>query len=317
MGVHDGYYAVGVSPPVVDSAAGVVSYNPFGSVSAYRETTYQRIIDTARTRHWAFAEQNMPDAAAFENMRQREREVIAQAGAEIEGLLGSTLMYAIPDATAGGTLVRIRNGVPYLAPAGGDGWPVHLDENDLPYVDPTEPQLAGDPLQFTVGGLQGFPLPGSMIRLVDVKLVHPDGRYQRVTMTSERRRTDAIPGQYPVAFVSNNRLVPMTYGLNQQGGGLYDANAVNNWRGAAAIQVSWVPLSAPFTLTDLVMLPDVLIGVLTAYCAKLFSMQAKQLTPNERQQFRNEEDRAIVDFNNAALGMLSSPAGEDVVYEGW
>lgn len=311
MAVNDGYTVLPGSPPVINTAAGSVMFNPFGSIAGIQTTTGQTIIDTARSRHWSFTDVKMGDGAALLNLRLRQPELIALCGPDIEGLVGSSVQYSISRNAIAGSLLRVAGGVPYLAPEGEDGWAMHINADGVPYLDTTEPMLAGDPLQQRTGGLQGFPLPVSMIRLSDVKLLWENGYYESVTVMNERMRQSALPSRKPVMFISNNRLVPMRWQQSPVSG--YD----DFWTNATAIQVSYVGLPQPTTLTESMVLPDILVGALVAYITKLMSMQSDKCSERERDRFLAEEVRSLGDMKTASLGLTGSPETEDVLDNGF
>lgn len=314
MAVNDGYTVLTVTPPVVNTAGGAVSFNPFGSVNQFRTTSFQDVMDLARTRHWSFATQKMGDGAAMLNLRLRERELLAKNGPDLEGIVGTTVTYSVSKSALTGSLVQIVGGVPVLAPAGADGWPVHINASGVPYVDFTEPQLAGDPLQVHgVGGLQGFPLPSTMIALIDCKLVWDTGEYVEVIIVRERRRINGIPDRRPVMFIANNRLIPML--PSRQVNGVAGPGACfEQWDRVTAVELSYIALPTPQTPDETITLPDVLAGALVAGLVKNMALQSRDVSVPEKQIFREEEQQALADMSDASSKFLSGPSHEDVQY---
>ena len=306
-----GWTATAGSPPSIDSSTTPFAKNPFGFAGAsptFVFTTPRDLIDSARIRHWAFSDLAMPDGAALLYLNQRQREHLAAAGAEIEGVVGTTVQYTV-SRTLPGNLITFTNGVPTTAASGADGWVVHVDADGIPFVDNTEPMIAADPLQAN-GGVPGFPLPKEMVRLVNVMLIYGSGSFVPCALTNERHRVRALPGRDPVAFISGNRLVPM---LPTSGTA---TNTGDRWQNVTGIQISYVGIDTLRTLDDAVALPTVLTGLLVADVAALMAAQSPRLTLAEKQFFTQQAQRMAGEFANISLNLLESPTGDSVHYMG-
>lgn len=301
-------WTVSGTPPSFDPDADPVAFNPFGPAGAaptFESVTARDLIDAARTRHWAFSDINFGDGAALLFLNTRQRELLAAGGSDIEGIVGTTVQYAVGTAFSG-LLISYTDGVPVVADADEDGWVVHVDADDVPFVDNNEPQIGADPL----GDRQGFPLPSEMVRLVNAMLVYNNSQFIPCTIVNERMRMNALPNRNPVAFVASNRLVPMR---SQYPNAL---NTADRWNSVNGFQMSYVSVETLRTLDDAVMLPVVLTGALIAATAHFFAMQSKQVTPGERGMFRDEADRASAAFRETSLNMLLSPMDSQVDFKG-
>jgi hypothetical protein len=286
-------------------------------------TTARAIIDSARTRHWAFSSLALGDGAALLFLRSRFVTHVATHGAAIEGLIGTTLAYAIPVTSPGllvassgsilatnyGQQITVNGGVgtPMLANTYEDGWPVHLTEAGDPYVDFSEPSLAADPFG-VFGGTPGFPLPTDMIRLISVALVLGAGMVVPCDVIPEAQRFTTLPGRAPAAFVSGNRLVPVQSTAT--------AGATGRWASVTSIQLSYVGLQVLRALDDVLNLPSVLAEALIADLAAHFAMQAKEMPAAEKQLFRAEAARCAAQVGDAALDLLNEPLVSSVQYRG-
>lgn len=313
-------------PPIFDPTLPPVSTNPFGSFGpppSFKTTTAQRIIDSARLRHWSFTDIALGDGAALLYLNQRQRELLANGGALIEGIAGTAITYAVtPGVPFAGQLISFANGVPYLAAPGQDGWAMHLNANGVPFVDPSEPPVCVDPLaRLSPAGVQGFALPQDMVRLINVILQYANGptgsnQFLPCDIVDERQRLAYLPGRNPVAFVAGNRLVPML----PLGGTFPSQGTVNNsadrWNNVCAIQISYVAIDTLTTLDDAISLPVVLVGALIADVAKLFAVQSKKMTATEKKMFLDEAASANAAAGANALDLLVSPETDAVVYNG-
>lgn len=273
-------------------------------------TTPGQIIDAARVRHWAFSHLKGGDGAALLYLNHRLRTHLAAHGAKIEGLVGTSVTYAL--ATIDGVLVAEDAGVPVYSTTYGDGWPVH-DDGGVPYVDFTEPAIAGDPFG-EHGGTPGFPLPAEMIRLIDVTLEYgqPPGLLIPCDVIPEARRLSKLPGRNPSAFVSGNRLVPLL--------SFYPSDASNNasdrWYTVTRIFLSYVGIQTLSSLEDLLNLPAVLVDALVADVAVFFAYQVKEVPAAERVGFAKEAERCGALIADAALDMLNEPQQSTVIFTG-
>lgn len=296
------------TPPSFDPDSTPVAFNPFGPAGeapTFESVTPRDLIDSARTRHWAFSSINFGDGAALLFLNTRQRELLAAAGSDIEGIVGTTVQYACGTAITG-LLISYTGGVPIVAADDADGWVVHVDEDGVPFVDNNEPQIGGDPL----GSRQGFPLPQEMVRLINVMLIYNNSQFIPLSVTNERMRMNALPARNPVAFVAGNRLVPMR---SQTPNTL---NTSDRWQSVRGIQISYVAVETLRSLDDAVMLPVVLTGAMIAELAHFFAMQSKEVTPSERAMFRDEADRAAAAFREASINLLNSPMDSTVNYTG-
>lgn len=297
------------SPPTLVTTGAPTAFNPFGTGGVNAElatTTAQDIIDSARIRHHAFSDIEMPDGAAVLFLNQRQRDLLALGGADIDGLVGTGLQYTILTPTTG-VLSTFVNGVSAAATPGQDGWVTHLDENDVPYIDQSEPMIAGDPL----GDTPGFPLPAEMVRLINVMLLTRDGRLIPADVVQQRARNTALPGRNPQMYIAGNRLMPMRR---------FDAGSAQNtadrWQEFVGIQLSYVAIERVTALTDAITLPTVLVGALIADLAQLFAMQSKLVSPAEKAMFRDEAAKARAEFLNAANGLTHGASTTTVRYRG-
>jgi hypothetical protein len=315
------------SPPVLDTTLPPVAINPFGPMGApasFRTTTARTIIDSARLRHWSFADIELGDGAALLFLNQRQRELLANAGAAIEGLIGTAMEYAVtPGVPVVGQLFGFERGVPFVADPGQDGWPMHVDQDATPFVDPSEAPIAADPLARlgNAGGAQGFGLPQDMVRLINVIILYSGfGAASRMFLpcdiTDERQRLAMLPGRNPVAFVAGNRLVPML----PLGGTFPSQGTVNNsadrWSNVSGIQISYVAVDKLVGLDDAITLPVVLCGALIAETAKLFAMQSRKISPADKKMFLDDAGAALSGAASNALDLLVSPEHDEVVYNG-
>ena len=308
MTFQDGWFLTPGTTPSFDPADPPDAFNPFGSggpTPTFGTVTLRSLIDSARVRHWAFSDIEMPDGAAVLYLNQRQREHLAMGGPDIEGIVGTAVQYAVATPSTG-LLVSFVGGVPYVGAAGQDGWCMHEDENGVPYVDPNEPPLASDPL----GDTPGWPLPQEMTRLVNVMLVQQSGAFASCTVVNERMRNATYPGRGPAAFVANNRLNPMR---------AYDtASASSNsgdwWTQVTGIQISWVGISPVSALDDELTLPVALSGALIADLALLFAMQSKQVSSADRRDFGVMAQQAQQQFVEMAFGMLGATMASQVQY---
>lgn len=301
-------WTVSGTPPSFDPDSDPVAFNPFGPAGAepsFQSVRPRDLIDSARTRHWAFSSIQFGDGAALLFLNQRQREHLAMAGADVEGIVGTAVQYAVGSAMSG-LLVSFTGGVPIVAASDADGWVVHVDDDGVPFVDNSEPQIAVDPL----GARQGFPLPQEMVRLINVMLVYGTSQFVPCAVMNERARMSAMPGRDPVAFVAGNRLVPMRAKTPNT------LNTADRWQSVVGIQISYVAVDTLHTLDDTIMLPVVLCGAMIADLAHYFAMQTKDVTPDERKMFRDEADRAAAMFREASLNLLNSPMDSSVEYRG-
>lgn len=294
-------------------------------------TTARVIIDSARIRHWAFSDLQVGDGAALLFLNSRLRTHLALHGAKIEGLVGSSMSYSATLApptllvtNTGSILVTNLGvgiqtvsgqtagiGIPQVALPYQDGWPVHLDANNVPYVDFSEAPIAGDPFGIN-GGTPGFPLPVDMIRLINVSLVYanPCGVQIPCDVIPESQRFTSQPGRNPLAFLSGNRLVPVRV-YNTAG-----LNAGDRWSSVLSIQISYVGVQQLTTLDDVLNLPSVLAEALIADTANYMAMLSKLVPVAEKGGFASEAAKAGAMIATAALDLVNEPQQNSVHYMG-
>ncbi len=310
MSVTDGWILTPGTPPTFDPTTTPAVFNPFGAggpLPTPPGTTARLIIDTARLRHRAFADIQLPDGAALLFLNQRQRELLALAGTQIEGVVGTGLQY--PLLTPGsGVLVSFADGVPYVGVAGQDGWAVHVDANDVPYVDLTEPPVASDPL----GDTPGFPLPPEMVRFVNVMALYGDGQWVPVDVGTQRQRNTALPGRNLQAYLAGNRLMPMRRGDTAA------LNAADPWTGVTGVQFSYVAMETLTGLDDAIRLPMVLVGALTADVAAMLAAAAPAdaITLAERRDFREQAREARAELAVTSAGLVGAVRVNRVNFRG-
>lgn len=268
------------------------------------------LIDSARTRHWSFSNLQLGDGAALLFLNQRQRTRLAQGGAKIEGLVGTSMEYSL--VSTSGLLVAYLSGVPTYTTTYQDGWPLHLTGGGVPYVDPSEALIARDPFGQN-GGTPGFPLPTDFVRLITVTLTFGPGTpatYIPCQIIGERERFTSAPGRDPICFVSGNRLVPLLPSVGT------NANVGNRWFSVTAIQISYVAVQTFTALTDAVNLPSVLCECLTADLAELFATQSKDCPAADKTRFSALATQAASAFADNATDLIGSPKSSMVHYRG-
>lgn len=264
-------------------------------------TRVRDLIDTARSRHWSFANTLVSNGAAARFLEDRQRTHLAAHGAAIEGLVNSSYEQAM--GLDGARLVALLDGVGTFTDTYEDGWAVHLEDGIVPYIDPTEPRIAGDPFG-TNGGTPGFPMPTDMVRLSSVHAVYsPSGRVLPIAIIPERDRAER-PGRDLTAFLSGNRLVPNT---------LFSGTIDPRWQQVTAIQVSYVGIQSFLTLDDVVMLPSVLCGALTADLALFFARQSKDCPAPDKAGFERDAQAAAAAVAMAGIDMVESVTSSHVI----
>lgn len=271
--------------------------------------TAQQIVDAARTRHWSFADLQVGDGAALRFLNTRQRVQLAQHGAKIEGIVGTSMTYAIQ--TVAGLLVAYLNGVPTFSTTYQDGWPVHVTGGGVPYIDTSEAPVAQDPFG-AHGGTPGFPLPTDYVRMIAVALVYNSspGLQLPCDVITEEQRFSWLPGRNPAAFVSGNRLVPLmpNSGANN--------NTGDRWFNVTSLQMSYVAVQALTSLADVLRLPEVLCEALIADLAVFFGLQSPKADTADKAAFAEEAKERRITIDAAALDMLNTPVQESVLYRG-
>lgn len=289
-------------------------------------TTARYLVDSARSRHWSFAEVAGGDGPAVLFLNSRLRTHLASHGAKIEGLVGSTMSYTLP---LSGVTLLVTNagaqfitnfglnlavsgtGLPQLGSAYEDGWPVHVTAGGVPYVDFSEPPIAGDPFGIN-GGTPGIPLPTDMIRLIAVSAIriNPPGMYAPIDVVPEMSRFSVLPGRNPTAYVSGNRLIPVRpYNTSS-------ANDWDPWTNLTSILISYVPMQTLSSLDDVLNLPAVLSEALIADLCQFFSMQSKACPRADRAAFIEDAEKTAAKVSVGALDLLNEPQQNNVVYNG-
>jgi len=269
-------------------------------------TTVAELIDAARIRHWSFADLVLGDGAALLFLNARQRVHLANHGAQIEGLVGTSMSYAT-SITSTGTLVGLVSGVPVYGTTFEDGYAAHLDGSGVPYIDTSEAPLATDPFGLS-GGTPGFPLPTDFVRLINVALIYTNSVVIPCDVIPERARHTTLPGRNPAAFVSGNRLVPL----------FANAVATNNsgdrWYNVTSVQISYVAVQTLSALTDVVTLPTVLCEALTADLAAMMASQSKVCPVVDKQILIAEAQRSAAMVAEASLDMIDSAQNTSVLY---
>lgn len=282
----------------------------------FTTTTVQQIIDRARVRHWAFTDLVLGDGAVLAYLSQRLRTHLGVHGATIEGLVNTTMTYAL--GVVGGLLVAEDpvTHIPAYTTTYQDGWPIHVDPGTgIAYYDTSEPMVAVDPYGLH-GGTPGFPLPGEMVRLIDVSLVYsqPPGIIIPCDVIKEHGRIQAQPGRNPQAFVSGNRLVPVL----ALAGSASNPNSADRWMSVTSVIISYVALPTLTVLTDTLNIPGVLVEALDADAALMMARQSPKLekSPATIAGFERDATTTAAAVATAGLAMLNEPEMETVDYRG-
>lgn len=269
-------------------------------------STPRQLIDSARTRHWSFADTRLGDGAAVLFLNARQRSHLAAHGAAIEGLVGSAVQ--MPTSVYGGRLVALIEGVPTYSDTYEDGWAVHLTDSGTPYVDTSEAKVAGDPFG-TNGGIAGFPMPTDMVRLIALHAVYGnEGRVLPIDLVPEQERATKQPSRDLAAFLSGNRLVPVLP--------FASSNPGHRWYQTTAVQISYVGIQTIETLDDPLQLPSVLCEALIADLALYFALQSKDCSPADRTFFEREGQRAAGAVAAAGDDLLDSVQHNTIIHRG-
>lgn len=267
-----------------------------GDATQASTTRVRDLIDSARSRHWSFADTKLGDGALVLFLNTRQLAHLAAHGAAIEGLVGST--YEVPLVPQSGRLVALLDDVPTFTDTFEDGWATHIDDDGVPYSDFTEPKIAGDPFG-TNGGVAGIPLPTDMVRLIAVTVVWgSEGRVLPVDVINEREAPTHRPSRDMAAFISGNRLVPSF--------ALASGNTGDRWFSATALRVSYVGVQLFGTLDDIVMLPSVLCDAIIADLCVLLANQSKACPPVDKRAFVEDATRSSAMVAAAGSDMLES-----------
>lgn len=269
--------------------------------------TVATLVDSARARHWALTDRAFGDGAAVLYLNARLRTHLAAHGADIEGLVGTSMTYTL--ATLGtGLLVAETSGVPVYTTTYQDGWPIQL-VGGWPTYDATAPKIAGDPFGQN-GGTPGFPLPSEMIRLIDVSIVYTGGVVLPVSIIEERARFASQPGRDVLAFVSGNRLVPVFLMTPDS------LNSGDRWFNATSLNISYVAAQTLALLTDVANLPSVLTDALIADLAAHMAIQNKDVPAQDKQALVAVASETRKLIAAGGLDMLGSAEDDHVLYRG-
>jgi hypothetical protein len=261
------------------------------------------LIDAARIRHWSFTDVALGDGAVLLYLNQRQRAYMAQYGASLEGILGKSSQNPVNSATA--VRVALSNGVPLFTAGVLDGYLQQYTIDGFPFYDTGTVLIAGDPFQ-QAGGTAGFPMPADLLRLISVGLIH-QGINIPCELIAENERFERVPGRHPSAYLSNNRLIPITRAAPMP--------TSDRWFGVTSIVISYVPVPPVLTATaSVVVLPDVLGEALTSDVAALFAGQSRDCTPIERAAFRNEATRCAAAIAEAASDMLGAVQQSSIIF---
>lgn len=225
--------------------------------------TASLVLDIARGRHPAFAQTVVPDGSILQAIDTRQRTLILQYGGAIEGLISTTVDLAI---LFSGILIGNNNGVPQYGTTFQDGWPAHMTAGGIPYVDFTQPKIAGDPFGQN-GGTPGFPLPNDFLKLIQVSATMQDLSFRRIDVVPEKQRLERQFWFVPTTFVSGNRLVPIRP--------LASGNSGDPWGDTfLSLQLSYVALPHLASLSDAITLPAALTEALIAGTAEYLAMNS-------------------------------------------
>lgn len=261
------------------------------------------VLDIARSRHPLFSPPVVSDGVLLNAMSARQRTLLLMHGGAIEGLVSTTVDLAI---RSNGLLVGVLDGVPIVGTQYADGWPTHLTDDGVPYVDFAEVPIAGDPFG-EHGGTPGFPLPDDFVKLIAAAAIATNACQTRVNVIAEAERF-AIPRTGLTAFVSGNRLVP----LRQLARGNNDA-----WSGdIATIELSYVVLPVLTRLADPVTLPAPLHEALIAGMAETIAFGTPTLSPADRSFFAAYARQAEAAADAFSVSMLDTAQLTSVQFRG-
>jgi hypothetical protein len=243
-------------------------------------TTVRDLIDEALTRHWSFLEQRTPPGAAMLFLNRRQRKLLLEHAASVEGLVTSSRQVAAVVPSSGGLVGVDAGGVPSYSTTVADGYAVSLDGSGVPYVDTSLAPIALDPFGAS-GGTPGFPLPVQFVKAVAATLLFRNGDRAPLTIVREGERLDSPQGRDAAAFVNGNRLVPVRHTIN--------GTSVTSdlWSDVAAVSLSYLAAQTFAALTDVVTLPDTLVEALVAGLAEQMALAAtpQHVTMGEKAMF--------------------------------
>ncbi len=260
--------------------------------------TAAQVIDMARMRSQRFAELTAPDGALLLALDARQRTLLLQYGAAVEGLYNTTAQIAT---TINGTLVGVdADGVPQFLTTYQDGWPIHFTDDGVPYSNLDEAPIAGDPFGER-GGVPGFPLPDDFLKVINALVVYASGRVVAIEIVGESARTESLRANVPSAFISGNRIVPIRP--------LVANNSGDIWAGPiTAIQLSYVAFPHITSMTDRLTLPAALLEPLIAGLADAMAAMLPTVTASEAARLAaatSKAEQAIEDFSVDVVGAMS------------
>lgn len=268
-------------------------------------TTVRDVIEQARIRHWAFTDTELGDGAALLDLNSRQQRVLLKYRDSLKNLLTTSIEEA---AVVAGLLVGVdTNGNPIYQTNSQDGWAVHVDANGFPYVDTTEPKIAGDPFGQN-GGTPGWPLPASYVCLSVLTATFQDGSTSPIDVVGENVRFAGPPTRYPTVFISGSRLVPLRSTV--------PSGSPDIWNSVSTVTLSYVPLPVLVALTDATVLPAACLEPLVAGMAALFATQSRKISQPERLMFQKEAKVAEEAVAMIAFDLLGELQSETVTYEG-
>jgi hypothetical protein len=267
-------------------------------------TTLLQLIDRARVKHPAFTDVQMPEGAAVAFANERQRTILLMVIDEIEALIGQAT--EIQTGTSDGVLIAFDdNGDPYYADSSETGYATKFDANNVPYIDTDNP-ITLDPFG-SAGDSPGFPLPGSLLRLISVQAMTPDNTVipRAVDILEERTAsTGTLRGPKLYAYINGARLIPVRQS---------DSDI---WSTVTSIRLGVVLTPSVAALTDTIMLPDPLIDVLTAHLCEFFSTAARNCSDRDKDRFERQRKEADARLIEIADEILSSVTTNSVVFRG-
>lgn len=267
-------------------------------------TTVQQLIDDARLRHWSFADVQLPDGAALRRVMEHQRALLLALTDDVGPLIGTTQQIA---ATVSGGLVGVDSvGTPYYLTTTGTGYAVLLDASSIPYIDLTGAAISFDP--FGVDGAErGFPLPSSLLRLLQLTVVMKSGDKLPVELVEERVQLEAVGSRTFRAFISGNRVVPIRQG---------SAPFSDAWDSVSAVRLAYVACPTLTALSNTLTLPDPCLSALTAGLAELFAGASKHCPESDKRRFEQQRRDADALVSQSAGLMLTDVVSTHVVYRG-
>lgn len=267
-----------------------------------RSLTANQVLDMARGRHRLFMQEFAPDGVVLQQIDARQRLLLLRYGNAVGALINQTVSIAT---VIGGVLVGSDSGVPFYSTTFQDGWALHQTNDGVPYVDFSEPAIAGDPFG-AHGGTPGFPLPDDFVKLMQVSATLQDSSVVPVDVVPEEARLERQRQMF-IAFVSGNRLIPVRP--------LAANNSGDRWSmPITAITLSYIALPQLSGLSDVLTLPAVLIELLISGMAEHLSMMTPGLTASDKAGFAAAARRAEADIASFGLDVLDTATTTTVQY---